>query len=71
MYSNSEAPARPPNIEKFVGSLLLSTLRGWPRSRAAKRKGWVVPIPSELADEIRGFQRKLGAVGGWVFAAEM
>jgi integrase len=42
----------------------------WRAEADKKRKEWVVPIPSVLVEEIRGFQRKLGAVGGWVFAAE-
>ena len=42
----------------------------WRAEADKKRKEWVVPIPSVLVDEIRGFQRKLGVVGGWVFAAE-
>lgn len=33
-------------------------------------KEWCIPIPQKLADEIRSFQRRLGAVGGWIFAAE-
>lgn len=38
----------------------------------ADKKGveWVVPLPPALADELRGFQRTLGAVGGSLFPAE-
>jgi hypothetical protein len=35
-----------------------------------KRKQGDVPIPVELFDELRSFQRRLGASCGWVFAAE-
>jgi integrase len=44
--------------------------RGEIRWRAdADKKGqeWGTPIPVALAEEIRVFQKKLGAVGGWVF----
>ena len=30
---------------------------------------WLVPMPSDLAEEIRGFRKRLGALGGWIFAA--
>jgi len=42
----------------------------WRAEADKKRKEWCIPIPSGLADEIRQFQRRLGAVGGWVFVAE-
>lgn len=38
----------------------------------ADKKGYetVVPLPTELADQLRGFRRRLGAVGGWMFSRE-
>lgn len=38
----------------------------------ADKKGYetVVPIPGKLAEELRDFRRRLGAVGGWVFARQ-
>jgi len=47
--------------------------RGTIRWRAeADKKGreWVVPIPPRLLEELKQFRRRLGAVGGWLFAAE-
>ncbi len=47
--------------------------RGTIRWRAeADKKGreWVVPLPPRLLKELKQFQRALGAVGGWLFAAE-
>lgn len=47
--------------------------RGEIRWRAeADKKGreWLVPMPQKLGEELKGFQRRLGAVGGWVFPAE-
>jgi integrase len=47
--------------------------RGTVRWRAdADKKGreWVVPVPAKLLNEIKQFRRRLGAVGGWLFAAE-
>ena len=47
--------------------------RGTIRWRAeADKKGqeWIVPMPQTLSDVVRAFQRRLGTVGGWVFAAE-
>lgn len=44
--------------------------RGEIRWRAdADKKGqeWGTPIPPALVEELRAFQRRLGAVGGWVF----
>ncbi len=37
---------------------------------AAVATDQAVPIPKKLADELRVFRRRLGAVGGWVFSAE-
>lgn len=42
----------------------------WRADADKKGRESVVPIPAELADELRVFRRRLGAVGGWVFAAE-
>ncbi len=40
----------------------------WRAEADKKRREQVVPLPEPLSTEIRSFQRKLGAVGGWVFA---
>jgi integrase len=42
----------------------------WRAEADKKRKEWCIPIPAKLAEAIRSFQRRLGAVGGWIFAAE-
>jgi integrase len=43
----------------------------WRAEADKKRREWVVPVPRSLLDELRGFQKRLGAVGGgWLFAAE-
>jgi integrase len=42
----------------------------WRAEADKKRREWIVPTPESLLDELRQFQRRLGAVGGWVFAAE-
>lgn len=42
----------------------------WRAEADKKRKEWCIPIPAGLVDEIRSFQRRLGAVGGWIFTAE-
>lgn len=42
----------------------------WRAEADKKRKEWVVPIPGPLLEELRQARRKLGAVGGWLFAAE-
>ncbi len=42
----------------------------WRADADKKGRESVVPIPAELADDLRVFRRRLGAVGGWVFAAE-
>lgn len=42
----------------------------WRAEADKKRREWVVPMPAALCGELRQFRRKLGAVGGWVFAAE-
>ena len=42
----------------------------WRAEADKKRKEWVVPIPADLAEQIRSFRRRLGSVGGWMFAAE-
>ena len=43
----------------------------WRAEADKKRREWVVPMPAALCGELRQFRRKLGAVGGWVFAAEL
>jgi integrase len=42
----------------------------WRAEADKKRREWIVPAPEALLDEFRQFQRRLGAVGGWLFAAE-
>jgi integrase len=42
----------------------------WRAEADKKGQEWVVPMPPDLAEELRSFQRRLGAVGGWVFGAE-
>jgi integrase len=42
----------------------------WRAEADKRRREWVVPAPDGLLGELRQFQRRLGAVGGWVFAAE-
>lgn len=51
----------------------IDSQRGTIRWRAeADKKGreWVIPAPASLLEELKQFRRKLGAVGGWLFAAE-
>lgn len=42
----------------------------WRAEADKKRKEWVVPIPPGLLRELKQFRRKLGAIVGWLFAAE-
>jgi len=42
----------------------------WRAAADKKRHDWVTPIPPSLVQELRAFQRQLGAVGGWVFPSE-
>jgi integrase len=42
----------------------------WRAEADKKGREWVVPVPEGLLDELKYFRRKLGAVGGWLFAAE-
>ena len=42
----------------------------WRAEADKKRKEWVIPIPTALVEELRSSQRRLGAVGGWIFAGE-
>jgi integrase len=46
-----------------------STIR-WRADADKRRREWVVPMPPRLVEGLKRFQRKLGAVGGWLFAAE-
>lgn len=39
----------------------------WKAESDKKRKEWIVPIPQTLIDELRTFQKKLGAISGWIF----
>jgi integrase len=47
-----------------------STIR-WRAEADKKRRESVVPMPPKLAAEVRQFRRRLGVLGGWVFAAEL
>ena len=42
----------------------------WPHDSDKRGKAWLMPMPEQLADELRKFQRRIGAVGGWMFASE-
>ena len=42
----------------------------WRAEADKKGREWLVPLPRRLLEELRQFQRKLGAVGGWLFTAE-
>jgi len=42
----------------------------WRAEADKKGREWVVPVPPRLLDELKQFQRRIGAVGGWLFAAE-
>jgi integrase len=39
----------------------------WRPEHDKKRKTWVVPYPADFLETVRGFQRRLGAVGGYLF----
>ena len=39
----------------------------WRAQFDKKRRESVVPMTEDLADEIKDFRRRLGAIGGWVF----
>jgi integrase len=42
----------------------------WRAETDKKRKEWVIPIPPALLEELRSFQRRLGAIGGLMFPGE-
>lgn len=42
----------------------------WRAEADKKGREWVVPVPQSFLDEVKRFQRRLGVVGGWLFAAE-
>lgn len=42
----------------------------WAPEDDKKGRKWVMPLTSALADELRQFQRQLGAIGGLMFPAE-
>jgi integrase len=46
-----------------------ATIR-WRAEADKKRREWVIPIPPPLLNELKQFRGKLGAVAGWLFAAE-
>lgn len=46
-----------------------ATIR-WRAEADKKGREWVVPIPPRLLEELKQFRCRLGAVGGWLFAAE-
>lgn len=33
-------------------------------------KEWVVPVPASLTEELKQFQKRLGAISGWIFGGE-
>ena len=39
----------------------------WRPEHDKKRKTWVVPYPADFFETVREFQRRLGAVGGYLF----
>jgi len=42
----------------------------WRAEADKKEKEWVVPMPIELADELKQFRKRLGAISGWIFFGE-
>jgi integrase len=42
----------------------------WRAEADKKGREWVIPVPASLLEELKQFRRKLGAVGGWLFAAD-
>jgi integrase len=42
----------------------------WRAEADKKEKEWVVPMPVELADELKQFRKRLGAISGWSFFGE-
>ena len=42
----------------------------WRAEADKKRRESVVPLPESTFNEVRRFQRELGAIAGWVFARE-
>lgn len=42
----------------------------WRAEADKKRKEWTVPCPAPLLEELRQARKKLGALSGWIFAAE-
>lgn len=46
-----------------------ATIR-WRAEADKKGREWVIPVPASLLEELKQFRRKLGAVAGWLFAAE-
>jgi len=42
----------------------------WRHDADKRGREWQMPLPKSLADELRDFQRQLGAVGGWMFPGE-
>jgi len=41
----------------------------WRKEHDKRRREWSIPSPQQLLDELRAFQKRLGAVGGWLFPA--
>lgn len=46
-----------------------STIR-WRAEADKKGREWIVPWPAPLLEELKQFQKRLGTIGGWVFAGE-
>jgi integrase len=46
-----------------------NTIR-WRAEFDKKGKEWVVPMPDSLAEELKQFRKRLGAISGWIFGGE-
>ena len=40
------------------------------RRRTGRGREWVVPCPAPLLEELKHFRKRLGAIGGWLFAGD-
>ncbi|HEX8848009.1 MAG TPA: tyrosine-type recombinase/integrase, partial [Gemmatimonadaceae bacterium] len=46
-----------------------STIR-WRAEADKKGRDWIVPCPAPLLEQLKQFRKRLGAIGGWLFAGE-
>jgi integrase len=46
-----------------------STIR-WRAEADKKGREWIVPCPASLLAELKRFRKRLGTIGGWLFARE-